>query len=78
MGLKTEALVKNILKKLTKKILRQRLHGIGSFWNRCKIGTDKPRIYTGPGGSGIERISYLVPNGSTFKGDPIWTGTGPV
>ena len=32
-------------------LIRQRLHGIGSVWNRYEIGTDKPCVYTGPGGS---------------------------
>ena len=58
--------------------LRQRLHGTGSIWNRYEIGKDKPCVYTGPGGSGTDRICYLVPNGSTYKGDPIWNRTVPV
>ena len=51
--------------------LRQRLHGTGSVWNRYKIGTEKPCVYTGPGGSGTDRICYLLPNGSTYEGDPM-------
>ena len=38
--------------------LRQRLPGTGSFWNRYEIGTDKPCVYTGLGGSGTDRICY--------------------
>ena len=34
-------------------------------------------VYTGPGGSGTDRICYLVPNGSTYNGDPIWNRTVP-
>ena len=45
---------------------RQRLHDTGSVWNRHEIGTDKPFVYTGPGGSGKDRVCYLVPNGSTY------------
>ena len=51
--------------------LRQRLHGTGSVWNQYKIGTDKAWFYTGPGGSGTDQICYLVPNGSTYGGDPV-------
>ena len=58
--------------------LRQRLHGTGSVWNRYEIGTDKPCIYTGPGGSGTDRICYLVPNESTYESDPMWNRTVPV
>ena len=58
--------------------LRQRLHGTGSAWNRYEIGTDKPCVYTGPVESGKYRICYLVPNGSTCEGDPIWNCTVPV
>ena len=54
---------------------RQRLHGTGSVWNPYEIGTDKPCVYTGPGGSGTDRICYLVPNGSTYEGNPIWNPT---
>ena len=43
-------------------------------WNRHEIGTDKPCL----GGSGTDRICYLVPNGSTSEGDPIWNRTVPV
>ena len=45
-------------------------------------------VYTGPdpfrtctklaGGSGTDRICCLVPNVSTFEGDPIWNRTVPV
>ena len=64
--------------KAYKFILRQRLHGTGSVWNRYEIGRDKPWVYTGPGGSGTDRIGYLVPNGSTYEGDPMWNRTVPV
>ena len=50
---------------------RQRFHGNKLFWNRYEIGTDKPCVYTGPGTFGTDRIRYLVPNGSTYEGDPI-------
>ena len=53
--------------------LRQRLHGTRSVWNWHGNGTDKPCVYTGPDGSGTDRIGYLVPNGSTFEGDPYGT-----
>ena len=43
--------------------LWQRLHWTGSVW---------------PGGSGTNRICYLVPNGSTYEGDPMWNRTVPV
>ena len=52
--------------------VRQRFYGTGSVWNRYKIGMDKPYVYTGPGGSGTDRICYLVPNESTYEGDPMW------
>ena len=42
---------------------------------------DRPCVYMGPGGpggSGTDRICYLVPNGSTYEGDPIWNPTVPV
>ena len=58
--------------------LRQRLHGTGSVWNRYKIGTDKLFFYTGPVGSSTEWTCYLVPNGSTYEGDPVWKRTVPV
>ena len=48
------------------------LHGTASVWNRYEIGTDKPCVYTGPGGSGTDRICYLVPSVPTYEGDPIW------
>ena len=38
-------------------------------------GMDKPCVYTGPGGSDTDRICYLVPNGPTYEGDPIWNCT---
>ena len=58
--------------------IRQHLHGTGSVWNRYEIGTDKPCVYTGTGKSGTDRICYLVPNGSTYEGDPMWNRTVPV
>ena len=57
---------------------RQRLHGTESVWNRYEIGMDKPCVYTGPGGSGRDRIRYLVPIRSTYEGDPVWNRTVPV
>ena len=61
-----------------KMTLRQRLHGTGSVWNRFQIGTDKSSVYTGSGGSSTDKICYLVLNGSTYEGDPIWNRTVPV
>ena len=63
--------------------LRQRLHGTGSVWNRYEIGTDKPYVYTGSGGSGTDRICYLVPEGPFMKvilhgTVPFQFRTGPV
>ena len=46
--------------------------------NRHEIGTDKPCVYTEPGGSVTDRICYLIPNGSTREGDPVWNRTVPV
>ena len=40
--------------------------------------TDKPCVYTGPGGPSMIRICSLVPNGSTYEGDPKWNRTVPV
>ena len=57
---------------------RQRLHEIESIWNRYEIGSDKPCVYMGLGGSGTDRIYYLVPNDSTHEGDPVWNRTVPV
>ena len=51
--------------------LGQRLHGTGSVCNRYEIGTDKSYVYTGPGGSGTDRINYLVPNRSPYEGGSI-------
>ena len=58
--------------------LRQHLQCTGSVWNRYEIGTHKPCVYMGPGGSGTDQICYLVPNGSTYEGDPMWNHTIPV
>ena len=55
--------------------LRQRSHWTESVWNQYEIGTDKPSVYTGPDRSGTDRNCYQVPNGSTCKGDPIWSHT---
>ena len=44
-------------------------------WNRYEIGTDQSCVYTGPGGSGTDRICYLVPNGFIYEGDPMWNRT---
>ena len=60
------------------KCFRQQLHGTESVWNRYEIGTDKPCVYTGPAGSGTDRICYLVPHGSTYEGDLMWNHTVPV
>ena len=57
---------------------RQRLHGTGFLWNWYEIGTDKPCVYTGPGRSSMDRICYLVPNGSTYEGNPMWNRAIPV
>ena len=35
-------------------------------------------VYTGPGGSGTDRIGYLIPNGSTYERDLMWNRTVPV
>ena len=48
-----------------------------SVWNRYEIRTDKPCAYTGPGGSGMDRIYHLVPIGSSCEGDPMWNRTVP-
>ena len=56
---------------------RQHLHGTRSVWNWYEIGVDKPCVHMGPGGSGMDQICYLVPNGSTYEGDPIWNHTVP-
>ena len=42
-----------------------------SVWNWYEIGTDKPCVYVGPGGSSMDQICNLVPNGSTYEGDTI-------
>ena len=57
--------------------LWQRLLGTASVLNRHEIRMDKPCVYTRPGGSGMDRICYLVPNGSTYECDPIWNHTVP-
>ena len=51
--------------------LRLRLHETRSVWNRYKIGTDKPYVYTGPGRYATDRFTYPVPNGFTCESDPV-------
>ena len=51
------------------KHFRLRSHETGSIWNRYEIGTDKPCVYTGPGGSILDRFSCPVPNGLTFESE---------
>ena len=34
--------------------------------------------YTEPGGFSTDRMCYLVPNGSTYEGDPMLNHTVPV
>ena len=38
----------------------------------------KPCVHTEPGGSGTDRICYLLPNGSTYGADPISNPIVPV
>ena len=57
--------------------LRVRLHETGSVWNRYKIGTDKPCVYTLPGRSTLNRFSYPVPNGFTCQSNPVSNCTVP-
>ena len=45
-------------------------------WNWYEIGTDKPCIYTRPGSSSLDRLSYLLTNRFTSEGDPVWNCTG--
>ena len=45
---------------------------------RYEISTDKPCVYTGPGGLGTDWICCLVPNGSIYEVEPIWNHTVPV
>ena len=58
--------------------LGQHLHETGSIWNWYEIGMDKPSVYTVSDGSSMNWICHLVPNGSTYKGDPILNCTIPV
>ena len=37
-----------------------------------------PSAAPGPSGSGMDHICSLVPNGSTYEGDPTWNHTVPV
>ena len=48
-----------------------------TVWNRYKIGTDKLCVYTGPGITALNRLSYQVPNGFTSESDPVWNCTVP-
>ena len=50
-----------------------------SVWNRYEIRRDKPCVYTGSGGSGMDRIYHLVPNGPSCEGDYLhnWTHLVP-
>ena len=50
---------------------RQCLQSNRSDWNWYEIGTDKLCVYVGPGGSSMNQICYLVPNGSTYESDTI-------
>ena len=73
---------RNMLTRHNRLQLRQRLHENGSVWDRYEIDTDKSCVYTGPGGSGTDRICYLEPNESTYEGDtngtvPFQFRTGP-
>ena len=52
--------------------------GPDPFGTMYKIGTDKPCVYTRPGGSSTDRICYLIPNGFTYEGGPMWNCTIPV
>ena len=57
-------------------IFRQCLHETRSIWNLCEICTVIQHcVYTGHGGSSMDQICYLVPNGSTYVGDHIWNRT---
>ena len=40
-------------------------------------GYFKPCSYTKPGRSALDRFSYLVPNGFTYEGGPVWNCTVP-
>ena len=51
------------------------LHEIGAIWNRYKISTDKPCVYTGPGRSALGRFFYPVSNVFTYESDPVWNCT---
>ena len=38
----------------------------------------KPCVYRRPGGSSTDRICFLVLNGFTYEGDPMWNHAVPV
>ena len=49
--------------------------GLDPFGTGMKLVRMSLVFTRGPGGSGAYRILYLVPNGSTYEGDPIWNRT---
>ena len=53
--------------------LRQRVNGNGSIWNRTRMGTFRPCVYTGP----LEpfQMELLAVPWSTYDVDPIWNRT---
>ena len=52
--------------------LRQHLHGLDPFGTSMKlIWVSFMLEHMGPSGSGMDQICSLVPNGSTYEGDPI-------
>ena len=53
------------------------IHETGSVRNRFEIGMDKPYIYMRPGRMAPDRFSYPLPNGFTYKSDPVWNFTFP-
>ena len=52
--------------------LKLRLYETGSVRNRWEIDRDKPCLYTGPGRSALDQLSYHVPNVFTCESDPVW------
>ena len=71
MSLSKNEVNENLISEL--RTLRQCSHRTGSIWNWYEIGTGKPCVYMGSGGiSGVDRICYLVPNGSIYEVDPMW------
>ena len=59
----------------TIKLLRPRLHGIGSKTIRIDMGTDRPCVYTGPGVSVYFWICYPNTFGFAFKSGYFWIRT---